>query len=152
GDMLRNYLTAALRNLVRNRLYAAVNIVGLAVGLAAALLMALFVRDELTYDRWIPEHERIYLVSSLYGLANIKQPEDVAPLGAAELLKQEFPEIEAVTQISCCDAISSLRKGDIEFAERVRWADANLFDVLALPAIAGDLHTALVEPDSIVLT
>jgi len=58
--MFRNYLAAALRNLVRNKLYAAINIVGLAVGFAAALLIALFARDELTYDRWLPAFERTY--------------------------------------------------------------------------------------------
>ena len=60
--MFRNYLAAALRNLVRNKLYAGVNIGGLAVGFAAALLIALFVRDEFSYDRWIPGYERVYAV------------------------------------------------------------------------------------------
>ena len=60
--MLRNYLAAAVRNLVRNRIYAMINIVGLAVGLAAALLIMLFVRDEFSYDTWIPEYEQVYAV------------------------------------------------------------------------------------------
>ena len=62
--MFRNYLAAALRNMVRNRLYAAINVLGLAVGFAAALLVALFIRDELTYERWIPGSERIFLFAS----------------------------------------------------------------------------------------
>ena len=61
--MFRNYLAAALRNLARNKLYAAINIVGLAVGFAAAILIALFVRDEFSYDTWIPGHERTYLLT-----------------------------------------------------------------------------------------
>jgi putative ABC transport system permease protein len=61
--VFRNYLAAALRNLVRNRLYAAINIIGLAAGFAAALLIALFVRDEFSYDKWIPDHENTYLVT-----------------------------------------------------------------------------------------
>ena len=58
--MFRNYLAAALRNLVRNRLYAAINIVGLAVGIAVTLLIALFVRDEFSYDKFIPGYEDVF--------------------------------------------------------------------------------------------
>ena len=57
--MLRHYITAALRNLARNKLYSIINVVGLAVGFAAATLIALFVRNELTFDRQWPERERI---------------------------------------------------------------------------------------------
>ena len=62
--MLRNYLITALRNLSRNKLYAAINVIGLAMGFAAAIFAALFVRDELTYDRWIPGYERVYQVTT----------------------------------------------------------------------------------------
>lgn len=61
--MFRNYLMAALRNLARNRLYAAINIVGLAVGLCAALLIVLFVRDEYSYDRFFPGYRDVYLLT-----------------------------------------------------------------------------------------
>jgi putative ABC transport system permease protein len=60
--MLRNYLTVAFRNLVANKLHAAINIGGLAVGLAACLLILLFVRDELSYERWLPNADRIAAV------------------------------------------------------------------------------------------
>src|SRR5688500_5617885 len=60
NTMLRNYLAAALRNLFRNRAYAAINIFGLALGFAAAILIALYVRHEYSYDRFFPDHDRIY--------------------------------------------------------------------------------------------
>jgi putative ABC transport system permease protein len=63
--MFRNYLMAALRNLVRNRLYTGINIGGLAVGFAAAILIGLFVRDEFSYDSFIPAHQHVYRVSSI---------------------------------------------------------------------------------------
>jgi putative ABC transport system permease protein len=79
--MFRNYLAAALRNLVRNRLFAAITIAGLAVGFAAALLIALYVRDELTYDHWIPGHERIYRVAGhIVMQGNVERPNELAPL------------------------------------------------------------------------
>ena len=58
--MFRNYLAAALRNLVRNRLYAGVTIAGLAVAFASAILIGLYLRHEVTYDRFVPDHERIF--------------------------------------------------------------------------------------------
>ena len=61
--MFRSYLAAALRNLARNRLYAGINIVGLSVGFATALLIALFVRHEVTFDSFIPGYEHIYKLS-----------------------------------------------------------------------------------------
>ena len=58
--MFRNYLAAALRNMSRAPLYAVINILGLSVGMAAALLIALFVRDELSFDTWIPGYQNVY--------------------------------------------------------------------------------------------
>ena len=61
--MLRNYLAAALRNLWRNRAYASINVLGLAVGFAAAILIALYVRDEYSYDRFFPGYRDVYLLT-----------------------------------------------------------------------------------------
>ena len=60
--MFKNYLSAALRNLLRNKSYVGVNIVGLSIGFAAALLIALFIRDEFSFDRYFPDYQRIYLL------------------------------------------------------------------------------------------
>ena len=150
--MFRNYLAAALRNLVRNKLYAAINIVGLSVGFAAALLIALFARDELTYDRWLPAFERTYRLTGYSIANNIKLSFDLAPFAAVEALKQEIPEIEAITRMISDYTSRSVRRGDREFLETVTWADPNAFDLLQLRGIAGDLHAALADPDGVVLT
>ena len=150
--MLRNYLAAALRNLVRNRLYAGITIAGLAVGFAAALLIALFVRDELTYDHWIPGHDRTYRVAGHVTQGNVERSFDFAALAVADALKQEFSEIEFITRITPQFGLISLRHGDREFLESLYWGEPNLFDVLPLQVIAGDARNALAEPDSIVLT
>jgi putative ABC transport system permease protein len=148
--MFRNYLAAALRNLVRNRLYAAINVIGLAVGFAAALLIALFVRDELTYDRWIPDHERVVMVSSKWTFPNFVDDLGMAPSFAAEMLKQEFPEIESIARLSGMPM--SVRNGDVEAREQTYWADASFFDVVKLPVLSGNLATALRGPETVVLT
>ena len=63
--LFRNYLVTALRNLSRNRLYAAISILGLAVAFTAAILIAQFVRNEFSYDRWVPGYQQVYRVSDL---------------------------------------------------------------------------------------
>jgi len=151
--MFRNYLAAALRNLVRNRLYAGINIVGLAIGFAAAMFIILFARDEFSYDKWLPDHERTYLVSSSEVYSSLKPRLEAALFSTADLLKQDFPEIEATTRLVPADGGSNnIRHGNIEFAEKVWWAEPNLFDLLKLPSIAGDLTTALQAPDGVVLS
>src|ERR1700744_3298141 len=99
--MLRNYLAAALRNLARNRLYAAINIVGLAVGFAAAILIALFVRDEFSYDTWVPGHERTYRISQTLAIPD-REPDvwDEILGHAATWLKLDFPQIDAIARLA----------------------------------------------------
>jgi putative ABC transport system permease protein len=154
--MLRNYLAAAVRNLARNRLYAALNILGLGVGLGAALLVALYVRHELTFDRFLPGYEDIYRLSNELtsaGGASTTADDTKGPI--AEALRLEFPQIHSVAEISRDRGgpANSLRRGDVESAEpALYWADPTIFEVLPLPAIAGDLRTALQTPDGLVLT
>jgi putative ABC transport system permease protein len=86
--MLRNYLAAALRNMARNKLYAGVTIVGLAIGFAAALLIGLYVRDELTYDRFVPGHDRVYQVTETLIIAGSAPIESAStPMMLARPLK-----------------------------------------------------------------
>ncbi len=151
--MLRNYIAAALRNLVRNKLYAAINVVGLGVGLAATLLIAMFVRDELSYDRWIPGHERTYLLKSTSSSpATNQRPtlSDATDNQLAGLLRLAFPEVEAIARLNGGEV--ALRHGDIESNEQIYWADGDTFKVLPLPAVEGDPRTALDRPNSIVVT
>src|ERR1700693_2211993 len=98
--MFRNYLAATLRNLARNRLYAGINIIGLAVGFAAAILIALFVRDEFSYDKFIPGHERTFAVPILAGgpWATVSAW-NTATSDVASLLKLDFPSIEAIARL-----------------------------------------------------
>src|ERR1700724_2133771 len=109
--MFRNYLAAALRNLARNRLYAGINIVGLAVGFAAAILSALFVRDEFSYDNWLPNADRTYLVTFNFtppGRETFYSDQTFAEM--ARLLKLEFPSIETTARLT--PAEQGIGKGD----------------------------------------
>jgi putative ABC transport system permease protein len=149
--MFRNYLAAALRNLARNKLHAGINLFGLTVGLATALLIALFVRDELSYDAFVREPSQVFRLD-----ATVAQPGqaprkiDLTFASAAAALKLDYPEIQAVARIS--SSHSGLRRGEFEALDRVIWADPTFFEALPLAVIAGDARTALEQPDSVVMT
>jgi putative ABC transport system permease protein len=151
--MLRNYLAAALRSFARNRLYAAINVIGLSVGFATALLIGLFVRHETTFDHFIPGYQNIYKLS--HGLrlpGNEELPTEDVGTWMPMQLKLDVPRID-VARLSDLFQPVSLRHGDVEAIEkRFHWADPNIFDVLPLPAFAGNLKGALDRPDGLVLT
>jgi putative ABC transport system permease protein len=149
--MLWNYVAAALRNLLRNGLYAVINILGLALGFAAVILIALFVRDEYSYDRFIPDHDRIYNVTEVVsppGEANLRIGVTAPHIGGA--VKLDFPEVDAFTRLGPAQA--ALRHANIESSAQVYWADPNFFDLFPLRTYAGNLHEALRKPDGLVLT
>lgn len=149
--MLSNYLAAALRNLLRNRTHAAISLFGLSLGFAAALLIALYVRDEVSYDSFIPGYDRTYQLEQIFAAPG--QPLIVTPtigFEYAALLKLDFPSIEAIARL--LPNRRTLRHGQIEADENLYWADPDLFEVLPLRPIAGNLSTALRSPDGIVLT
>lgn len=149
--MLRNYLSAALRNLLRNRLYAAINIAGLAVGFSAALLIGLYVRHEYAFDRFWPEYARTYRVMETVSLPSqppIHTLHTFAHIGAA--LKADFPEIEAVSRL--VGGAPLLRRGEIETRGEAYWADPNFFSLFPMTVVAGTLDGALSRPDAIVVT
>ncbi len=152
--MFRNYFAAALRNLARNRLYAGVTITGLAIGFAAAMLIALFVRDEYSYDRFVPGNTQVYRVSeSLLNIGERPIESDSTPMMVAPALKLDFPQVQFAARLSAGNFPPSVQRGNFSAAEaNLAWADPDFFRIMPLPTIAGDLAGALDAPDGIVLT
>jgi len=149
--MFRNYLAAAFRNLVRNRLYAAINIIGLAIGFAAVVLIALFVRNELSFERFLPNADHTYLLTAAAEPAGKPRAASaITPPEFASWMKLDFPQIDQITRVN--QTWLGVRHGDVEIDEHFMWADPNLFSVLQFPALYGDLSTALQQPESVVLT
>ncbi|MDB5397367.1 MAG: transporter permease [Rhodospirillales bacterium] len=150
--MLRHYLIAALRNLARNKLYAAINIVGLAVGFAAALMIALFVRHETSYDAWLPNASSTYLLAmSATPTGGVPENMLETPADLPAQMKLDMPAIELIARME--RQRLAVRHGDFEASERtVFWADPNIFALLQLPVFVGDLSTALDQPGSVVIT
>lgn len=152
--MFRNYIAAALRNLARNRLYAGITIAGLAIGFAAAMLIGLYVRDEFTFDRFIPGHEQVYLITETM-TSKAERPIET-PLTQIKLvhsLKGDFPDVQYAARLAPSYFPPTVRHGDTSDSEQgVYWADPDFFRVMPLPAVAGDLANALEPADGIVLT
>ncbi|MBW8880391.1 MAG: ABC transporter permease [Asticcacaulis sp.] len=139
------------RSLLRYWGLSLLNIAGLSIGFAAAMTIGLYVRDELSFDRFMPGIERVYLLSAEYGAA--ERPlvaSDKTPAGMAAWLKADAPEVEAVARLHRME--SPIRSDRIETLEHFYWADPNIFDLLRLRAVSGDLRSALAEPDTMVLT
>jgi putative ABC transport system permease protein len=149
--MLRNMVMASLGALARNRLYAAINIGGLAIALAAAILIGLFVRDDLTFDRFIPGCKDVYRLSiSLIPPQGAPAAQAMARSDLAALLKDDFHQVQSIARLTF--TLPMVRHGQVEASERIYWADPSIFEVLPLPGYAGNLKTALVRPDGAVLT
>jgi putative ABC transport system permease protein len=151
--MVRSYLATGARQLVAHKLYSAINMIGLAVGLASVVLISLYVRHELSYDAFFPNADHIYRISRDYyareGAPNRVPASNNAPVGPA--LLEDFPEIERVARVFGFRTL--VRQGETAFYEdRFQWADPSFFDIFTFDWVAGDPRSALSEPGSIVLT
>ena len=149
--MIGNYLIIAFRNLVRHKLYSFINIAGLTVGLTCAIFIILFVRDQLSYDRWIPATENLYRVESsqnLPGKPPIRDSKIAFP--ATQAMLDGIPEVKARTRLMWRGATVLI--GSRQFPETVELVDPNFLQVIALPLTAGDPASVLARPDSVVLS
>jgi putative ABC transport system permease protein len=149
--MIGNYLTIALRNLARHKLHSFINIAGLAVGLACVIFILLFIRDELSYDKWIPGTQNLYRVWKTSHLQG-RDPLDMAvlPLPLAPAMHDEIPDVVAATRLYY--TFMTLFAGDRQFRERIAFVDSNFFDVIKLPLVKGDPATVFRDPESVVLS
>ncbi|WP_234736891.1 ABC transporter permease [Tellurirhabdus bombi] len=155
--MFLNYLRIALRNLRTQTTYSFINLFGLAVGVASCLLIVLFVKDELAYDRFLPNAERIYQVNTSGNFGGSDFTASSSPTPAGKTLVREFPEIETYTRtFQPTDAVVQREKlGKIEhsFTEpNIMAVDSNFLDVFRFRLVAGNPATCLLEPNSLVLT
>jgi putative ABC transport system permease protein len=150
--MFSSYFAAAWRSLLRDRLYAILNVVGLAVGMAAALLSASFVRNELTFERFLPGYERIYRISAGFAApGNAMSPVDSSLPDLAPWLINRLPSIRPIARLGIGTDVA-VRIGQVETLEHVRWADPAFFEIFRFPVVQGDLVRALDRPDGMVLT
>ncbi len=152
-SMLGNYFKVALRNLLRHKFYSAINISGLAVGLACCTVIALWVQYHLSFDRFHRNAGRVYKLISKQTFGG-PSPEHVglssAPFGPA--LEQDFPEVEAFCRIVQYENLVLEDKGNPLVLKDFAYIDSSAFKLFTFEILAGDPGSALREPGSLVLT
>lgn len=152
NDMLPNYLTIAFRNLLRHKAFTAINISGLAAGLASCLLIFLFMADELSYDRYYVNAERIYRMTlhTRFGEKDINYAYTSEPAG--QTLLRDCPGIETVTRLRDDGGMLVKNGHDVFKEERIAFVDSNFFSFFSIPMLKGNKANALIVPKTLVLT
>jgi putative ABC transport system permease protein len=153
--MFKNYLKVAFRNILKHKFFSLINILGMTIGVTACLLIALYVSDELSYDRFHAHADRIYQVGlhAKIGGQDITTSTTCPPM--AEAFVKEIPGIEQSTRIADMwgSGVVKYDPNNLMFTEELLfYADSNFFDFFSFKLIEGDLKKALLEPNSVVLT
>ena len=150
--MIKNYFKIAFRNLWRNKGFSAINILGLAIGITTCLIIMLFVNNELSYDRFNKKADQIVRVTfqGLTGGEKFNEASIMPPV--AQTMKADFPEVVDATRIRDYGR-PHLGYGNKTFNEDpFAFVDPNFFEVFTLPFLEGNDRTALVEPNTVVIT
>lgn len=149
--MLGSYLVSALRAIQRDPWHAAVNVAGLAVALAAGLLIALYMRHELSYEDYFTDPDRLYWVDT-EGAPPGRTPlaRKSTPYSLPELLNADFADQLVATRITTNSAVIGIDGAPTR--QRILVGDERLFDVLDFPVVAGDPGAAMSEPGAVILT
>jgi putative ABC transport system permease protein len=149
--MWRHYLSMAARGILRHRLYSFINVVGLAVGLTCIIFVTLFVRDELSYDRWIPDTQNLYRVELTIDIpGRAPLPLSVIPYPMPAAMRDQIPGVTAATVLQSW--AMTLSSGDRQFSQSVDIVDPDFFEIIRLPLVRGTPGSAFREPESIVLS
>ncbi|HYG03005.1 MAG TPA: ABC transporter permease [Chryseosolibacter sp.] len=150
--MFKNLLTIAVRNILKDKTYSAINVLGLTIGITCSMFLLMYILDELSYDRYHTNADNIYRIVS-----NIKEPDNaftwaVAQIPLGEELRDNYPEVKNAVRFFGTNT-TLYKNGDKQFNEADFFlADSTVFDMFTYEFINGDPNTALDNPFSIVLT
>ncbi|WP_424003012.1 ABC transporter permease [Maribacter sp. IgM3_T14_3] len=152
--MFKNYLKIAWRSLKKQAFFTFLNTFGLAIGMAGALIISLYIYDELSYDKMFADADRIYRIDSdiKFGGAEIKAGESAAPM--AETLKRDYPQVESSVRFRTVGSMYVKKVGGDRSAKenQITYADSTVFEFFGIDLIAGNAKTALTGTNSLVLT
>lgn len=150
--MLKNYFKIAWRNLLRNKVYSAINIVGLATGISACILIFFYVKDELTYERHFTHSDRIYRVVTDLQVQDQQDKFARSPAPLAAALQQHYPEIQKVARLLPIGKQTVWIEGQAFNEEDIYFADSTFFDLFSFEFLTGNPHTALQNPKTVVIS
>ena len=149
--MLKNYIKITWRNITRNKLFSAINIIGLSIGIACCSVIYLYVSYELSYDDYNEKADRIFRLTT-----HVKQPKKIDEFAGtsppiAERIKATFPEVENFVRFDYSQRLISYKDKKF-FDTKLQYADSGLLEIFSFGLVEGNAHTALSQPYSIVLT
>lgn len=151
--MLSSYAKTAWRNFIRNPVFSAINVFGLAVGIACCLLIVVFVAHETSYDTHHENSERIYRLAGGRGEPETLKMQATTPMPLGPTLAAEFPEVESFVRLRAFSEATPVSVNGSRFAEsRFFFADSSVFDVFTIPLIRGSADEALSRPFTVVLS
>ncbi|NJM25077.1 MAG: FtsX-like permease family protein, partial [Bacteroidia bacterium] len=153
--MIKNYLLTSIRNIRKHFVYSLINITGLGLGLAICLLLVVWIRHELSYDKFYAKSDRIYRAALEYSFGGQVVKTSVSPTALLPSLEKNFAEVETGVRVYNPSAWRSyiVRHEDNLFEEsKFYYADSTFFDVFSITLLAGDQQTALKEPYSVIVT
>lgn len=150
GIMIRNYLKAALRSLSRNKVHSLIIILGLAVGLAAVFIIAIFLKHEYSFDRFFKDSEKIYRVVTVLERDGSRSPHTFEDVAAAT--KETVPGIKAATRFYAYDHLEVRRNSELMGDYKVLYGDSSFFNVFSLGLLQGNPATELDKKGCVVLT
>jgi putative ABC transport system permease protein len=149
--MIRHYLRVAARSIASHKLYSLINIAGLAIGLTCAVFVVLFVRDQLSYDKWIPGTKDLYRLELTVEIpGRTPLPMAVVPNPMPVAMRDQIPGVTAMTRLSTWTM--TLSNGDRRFSQQVDVVDPDFFTIIRLPLLRGDPAAVLQQPESVVLS
>ena len=144
-------MVTAFRNIARHRLRSFINICGLALGLTCVILIALFIRDETSFDKWVPDSANLYRLDETFVLpGRTDMSMSLSDFPLPSLLKDNLPEVTSMTRF--WPRPKTITIGSRAFAQDIAEVDNNFFQMIRFPLVAGDPTTVLNRPDSIVLS
>lgn len=148
--MFSNYLKSAMRNLLKYKLYNGINLAGLSVGLAACIMIMIFVSHELSYDKWIPERDRVFKSGATLNFQGAPEAvTDGIPNVVPALLRGQVDALELSARLA--GQTVALANDTFAYEQRVTLTDPDVFEIFGITLIEGDPTTALNAPDTIVL-
>ena len=149
--MFRNYFKTAWRNIIRNKIYSFIHIAGLCIGLTCVMLIALYVKDEVSYDRFHKNAGRIYrITASVTSSGSIVDKKGSTSMMMGPGFQQDVPEIEDFVRMR--GTSFAIKKGNDVFEQKALYADANFFSFFSFPLIKGNAQTALTGIHNVVLS
>src|SRR5258706_4839011 len=153
-NMLKNYMTLAFRTLRKQRFFTLINILGLAIGIASCLVIVLFVNNELSYDRFYKNANRIYRVNDEIKFGGNHYKLAVAPAPLADAVLNDYPDVESAVRFRSRGSylVKRSESADNFKEQNVIWADSTFFKIFSVPLLEGNPGRALKEPNTVAIS